>query len=103
MVIPVYYSVPQNSFPLPTGSTFSFATIGSAQEKITPGQSLLYSAERSMCMRCISRDPTSMTRVTRSGQAAPYIDRKTRGSVSDIGPQGDPLGRCGLPFSLLTW
>ena len=27
------YSVPQNSFPLPTGSVFSFATLGNASGK----------------------------------------------------------------------
>jgi hypothetical protein len=30
---PNRYSVPQNSFPLPTGSIFSFATLGSALGK----------------------------------------------------------------------
>src|SRR5208283_2750061 len=36
-----------------------------------------------MCTRCTSQDPTSMTRATRSGPAAPYTGRKTHGSVSN--------------------
>jgi hypothetical protein len=74
---PHAYSVPQNSFPLPTGSFFSFAALSSAQEKIPPEQSLLYSAERS---GVISKEPGQGSRIWKPrAPSPPHRIGKTKG------------------------